>query len=150
MAALIGLNLALADRGRKRSSKEAGLELFLDLEAHTKFLHVTSNAQLVADNKKLNEELLKQRAKLRTKDLLIEHLMQQKFSAMRENVFTMEQRGMLEYSMRELLLPLTKAQSMAENDELKSELKGALDSIIQALDEVNEYDEGGVDEGEAA
>ena len=88
------------------------------------------------DNKKLSKEL---RIAM-SKGLLADRLSRQKFEFMRDILYAAEQRDMLKDSMRDLLLPLTKAESMAENGELKSVLQGVLASAIQALDEVAEYE----------
>ena len=61
MAALVELNLALARRGRKRTATEAGLEVFLDVDAKHKLLHFMAMQNLATQNQTLtarNEELL--------------------------------------------------------------------------------------------
>ena len=61
MAALVELNLALARRGRKRTATEAGLEVFLDVDAKHKLLHFMAMQNLATQNQALtarNEELL--------------------------------------------------------------------------------------------
>ena len=61
MTALVELNLALARRGRKRTATEAGLEVFLDVDAKHKLLHFMAMENLTTQNQTLtarNEELL--------------------------------------------------------------------------------------------
>ena len=61
MAALVELNHALARRGRMRTATEAGLEVFLDVDAKHKLLHFMAMQNLATQNQALtarNEELL--------------------------------------------------------------------------------------------
>ena len=57
MAAAIELHRILAHRGRKRNSKEAGLDVYLQIESQQKLVQLTANGELVQECQKVHQEL---------------------------------------------------------------------------------------------
>ena len=57
MAAAIELHRILAHRGRKRNSKEAGLDVYLQIESQQKLVQLAANGELVQECQKVNQEL---------------------------------------------------------------------------------------------
>ena len=57
MAAAIELHRILAHRGRKRNSKEAGLDVYLQIESQQKLVQLAANGELVQECQKVHQEL---------------------------------------------------------------------------------------------
>ena len=57
MAAAIELHRILAHRGRKRNSKEAGLDVYLQIESQQKLVQLAANGELVQECQKAHQEL---------------------------------------------------------------------------------------------
>ena len=117
------------------------MDVFLDKEVHSKFLHMTTNPQLVQDNKDLKKKLC-------ATEQLVQKLVKQKLDLMRESIVATNECAMIKHSVRHHLLPtLSAVDAIADdlgNQELQ--LRTGCDQVLVEQEEEEEEEEEEVDE----
>ena len=121
--------MAAETQGKKRTATEAGMSVFLDTETQSKFLHATTNPQLVQDNKDLKKKLC-------ATEQLVQKLVKQKLDLMRESIVATNECAMIKHSVRHHLLPTLSAVDAIADDLGNQELHDLLHQLRTGCDQV--------------